>query len=200
MRFLMVLAFGGAMDISSSLNAANVALTASDAGGATSFNAAGSWSNGQTPSVGNDYFTAGFVLRTPTTSGGSNNFAGNSLSLDFNATTAIAGLIMKYNPSGTIRVDNLKLNGAAIFNGQGSTMSVYGNITVLTNSFLDPQAANRILAIYAPISGGGTNTIGLRPRLAVLAASFNYWAITAGIAATGISGALATAFPGPCCK
>ena len=32
--------------------------------------------------------------------------------------------------------------------------SIYGNITVLTNSFLDPQATNRILAIYAPISGG----------------------------------------------
>jgi autotransporter-associated beta strand protein len=157
MRYLLALAFVGSMN----LNAENVSLTASDGSGSSSFNAAGHWSNVQAPGSTNDYFTAGFQLRTPA-SGSSNYFAGNSLSLDYSPSSATVGLLIKYPAAGAVRVDNLKLNGGAIFNGVGSTMSVYGNITVLTNSFLDPQASGRVLAIYAPISGGSTNTIGLR--------------------------------------
>ena len=146
------------------LNAANISLTGSDAGGATSFNAAGKWSNGAAPSAANDYFTAGYLLRTPA-SGNTNYFLGNSLSLDFNPANAIVGLAIKYpTPPGFVRVDNLKLNGGAIFNGVGGTMSVYGSITVLTNSYLDPQASGRVLAIYAPITGGNANTIGCRAQ------------------------------------
>ena len=145
------------------LPAANVSLTTADAGGSTSFNTAGHWSNALAPSAANDYFTAGYLLRTPTTAAGSSNyFLGNSLSLDFNAGSMIAGLSIKYAGSSSIRVDNLKLNGGAIFNGVGGTMSVYGNITVLTNSYLDPQASGRVLAIYAPITGASSNTIGIR--------------------------------------
>ena len=75
------------------LPAANVSLTTADAGGSTSFNTAGHWSNALAPSAANDYFTAGYLLRTPTTAAGSSNyFLGNSLSLDFNAGSMIAGL------------------------------------------------------------------------------------------------------------
>ena len=144
-------------------SAANVSMTASDASGSTSFNVAGKWSDGQAPSSNNDYFTAGYLMRTPTT-GSSNYFLGGSLSLDANPANAVAGLAIKYGTAGSIRVDNLKLNGGAIFNGVGSTMSVYGHISVLTNSFLDPQASGRILAIYAPINGGSTNMIGVRAQ------------------------------------
>ena len=162
LRTCLALALAGAFELPATLNAASVSLTASDASGATSFNAAGTWSNAQAPSAANDYFTAGLLLRTPAT-GSSNYFLGNSLSLDFNPANPVAGLAIKYpTTTGFVRVDNLKLNGGAIFNGVGGTMSVYGNITVLTNSFLDPQASGRVLAIYASISGGSTNTIGTR--------------------------------------
>ena len=164
LRNILALAVAGATGIPGGANAAPVSLTAGDANGATtSFNGAGHWSNGQAPSSANDYFTAGYLLRTPNTAAGSSNyFAGNSLSLDYNAGNLLVGLAMKYTGSSAIRVDNLKLNGGAIFNGQGATMSVYGNITVLTNSYLDPQASGRALSIYASISGANTNTIGLR--------------------------------------
>ena len=156
--------FGGvllAALVSANVNASNVSMTASDGSGTSSLNAAGKWNNALAPSSTNDYFTAGFLLRTPA-SGSSNFFLGKSLSLDFNPANALVGLAMKYPASGSVRVDDLKLNGGGLFNGQGGTMSVYGNIIVLTNSYLDPQANGRVLAIYAPISGGSTNTINLR--------------------------------------
>ena len=159
----LTLASAAAIGWPCALNGANITMTASDGGGATSFNAAGKWSNAAAPSAANDYFTAGYLLRTPATAAGSSNyFLGNSLSLDFNAGNLLVGLAIKYAGSSSVRVDNLKLNGGGIFNGVGGTMSVYGNITVLTNSYLDPQASGRILAIYAAISGASTNTIGIR--------------------------------------
>ena len=137
-------------------------MTASDTNGAaTSFNIAGNWSNAQTPGSGNDYFTAGYLLRTPNT-GTSNYFAGTSLSLDFNPVNPwLVGLSLKYPSSGSVRADNLKLNGGAIINGQGGTMKVYGNITVLSNAWLNAGGSGRTLAIYAPVSGGSTNTINV---------------------------------------
>ena len=199
---LVALACIVATDSSRDLNAVNVSLTASDASGSTSFNAAGKWSNAQAPSAANDYFTAGFLMRTPTTTGGSNTFGGNSLSLDYSSANQLVGLAMKYGTGGgSVLVNNLKLNGGGIFNGVGLTMSVYGNITVLTNSFLDPQANGRVLAVYAPISGGSTN-YRWHPccELAPSGASCSCWAITAGMPATGIFGALGTASQRPYCR
>ncbi|MCX6913598.1 MAG: autotransporter-associated beta strand repeat-containing protein [Verrucomicrobia bacterium] len=137
-------------------------MTASDTNGAaTSFNSAGNWSNAQAPGSGNDYFTAGYLLRTPNT-GTSNYFAGTSLSLDFNPVNPwLVGLSLKYPSSGSVRVDTLKLNGGAIINGQGGTMKVYGTITVLSNAWLNAGGNGRTLAIYAPVSGGSTNTINV---------------------------------------
>src|ERR1035437_10090135 len=59
--------------------AADVHLNATDASGSTSFNTAGHWDNGAAPTAGNNYFTAGFTLRTPAS--GSVSFAGDSLTL-----------------------------------------------------------------------------------------------------------------------
>ena len=139
-----VLVMAGALGSALNLTAASVSMTSSDGSGSSSFNAAGKWSNAQAPSAANDYFTAGFLLRTPTATAGSNTFVGGSLSLDYSAANALVGLAMKYGSGGgAVLVPNLKLNGGGIFNGVGGTMSVYGNITVLTNSFLDPQAGGR---------------------------------------------------------
>jgi len=160
-RILPFSYFAGILVCSFAVSAAPVTLTSSDASGGSSFSAAGKWSNAQPPSSSYDYFTAGYLLRTPS-SGSTNFFAGNSLSLDFSPTNQLVGLAMKYPSGGSVLVNNLRLNGGGIFNGVGSTMAVYGNITVLTNSFLDPQALGRALAIYAPIAGGNTNTLGVR--------------------------------------
>lgn len=62
-------------------HAAAVSLTASDAVNTTSFNAAGHWSNGQAPGPTNDYFTAGFFMRTPNGTVTNFTFGGASLTL-----------------------------------------------------------------------------------------------------------------------
>jgi hypothetical protein len=138
LRNCLAAAIAGVIGIPAVLNAAKVSMTASDTNGAaTSLISAGNWSNAQAPSSGNDYFTAGYLLRTPNT-GTSNYFAGTSLSLGFNAVNPwLVGLSMKYPSSGSVRVDNLKFNGGAIINDQGGTMKAYGNITVLSNAWLN---------------------------------------------------------------
>ena len=68
--------------------AAFVTLTASDAGGTTSYNPAGHWSNAAAPAPGNAYSVGnGITLRTPapTTSGNNYIFLGESLSLNSGA-------------------------------------------------------------------------------------------------------------------
>ena len=66
-------------------NAANISMTGSDGFGATSFNAGLNWAGGAAPSAANNYFTGGFLLRTPTASGNF-TFAGNSLTIQPNST------------------------------------------------------------------------------------------------------------------
>ena len=134
-------------------------------------------------------------MRTPA-SGSTNYFAGNSLSLDYSAANQLVGLAIKYPAAGAVRVDNLKLNGGGIFNGVGSTMSVYGNITVLTNSFLDPQANGRVLAIYAPISGGSTNTIGLRASAGSAGGTVQLLADNSGYAGNWYTWGIGDSVPG----
>ena len=46
-------------------NAANVSLTADDGFGTSSFNTGNHWSDSTAPGSANDYFTAGYRLRTP---------------------------------------------------------------------------------------------------------------------------------------
>ena len=62
-------------------HAADVSLNANDGVGTSSFNAAGHWSNGQAPSGANNYFTAGFFMRTPGDAVTNYVFAGASLTL-----------------------------------------------------------------------------------------------------------------------
>jgi len=131
------------------VHAANIALTASDVMGTSSFDGTGvtNWSNGQVPSAGNAYFTGAFFLRTPPL-GGNYTFAGDSLSID-----AGGGLSLKTSP-GTITLANAALNGGKISNGQGA-VTVAGNIDVTANSLFDTQT--RSTTIAAAISG--TNSI-----------------------------------------
>ncbi len=163
---ILALTLAGLICNHSVLNAANVSMTASDGSGSSSFNAAGKWSPAGAPSAGNNYSTAGFLLRTPTTANPS-PFAGESLSLDFSGAGVgggrNAGMAIKSPIGSTITVGNLFLNRAAILQSQGSgTETVAGNITVLATSCLNAGQTNRVLAIRAAISSSSSAvTLGI---------------------------------------
>lgn len=103
-----------------------VTMTASDASGATSFNAAGKWSNAQAPSAANDYFTRTWLLRTPATATPV-TFAGHALTVEsgggrlaFKGTSAAA----------VITVPQLILSGGSIDTYSLSTFNLAGNLNV----------------------------------------------------------------------
>jgi autotransporter-associated beta strand protein len=129
---------------------ANVTLQNSDATGASSFNAAGQWSNGSAPSAGNNYETYDFQLRTPASSG-SFSFAGSSLKISGGA------LLWKGTSSGTIIVNNLTLNGGALINGGSGTCTLAGNLAVTTNGAVI-NSENGAATISANMSGNGPVT------------------------------------------
>ena len=62
-------------------HAANISMTADNAAGSSSFNSSLSWSDGLAPAAGNDYFNAGYLLRTPAVANGVYTFGGNSLTI-----------------------------------------------------------------------------------------------------------------------
>ena len=163
---ILALALAGVIGIPAVLNAATVSMTAGDATGATSFNTSLHWNNAQAPSSANDYSTAGFLLRTPTTANPL-PFAGASLSLDYSGASIGGGrnlgLGIKAPVGSTITVTNLYLNRAAILQTQGQGVeTVAGNISVLATSFLNAGQTNRVLAISAPISSSTSSvTIGI---------------------------------------
>ncbi|HEY5915366.1 MAG TPA: autotransporter-associated beta strand repeat-containing protein, partial [Verrucomicrobiae bacterium] len=136
--------------------AADVSLKQSDASGTTSWNAALNWTDATAPSAGNNYFTAGFTLRTPT-SGANTTFNGGSLTVNGGQ------VLYKCSGSRTITINNLTLdNGGAIANGNGNTTcTLAGNgITVnTTGSFTSTtDSSDRTVVVNPPISGAGTIT------------------------------------------
>jgi hypothetical protein len=84
---------------------AEVSLSASDALGTSSFNAAGNWDNGMAPNGTNAYVTAAFTLRSPANAA-SCTFAGSSLRID-----AEGRFLMKGLGGQTVTISNLILNG-----------------------------------------------------------------------------------------
>lgn len=121
--------------LSPASRAATVGLLANDAAGSTSFNTAGHWSNGQTPSGTNDYNTSGFQLRSP---GDANSytFAGESLTFSNNslAGSGNGSFLDKYGggsgTSRTLTMNNLtNLGGALVRSGaaNGTIVHIAGN-------------------------------------------------------------------------
>ncbi|MBB5350210.1 hypothetical protein HNR46_000434 [Haloferula luteola] len=115
--------------------AANIVLNADDSYGNSSFNSAGNWSSASYPDPGNDYFTQGHLLRTPTSSS-SYNFAGDSLTVTGSAAFSAANNeALMWKGSGTtatITISNLIVDGGQIRHGAGDGDSVtfFGSITV----------------------------------------------------------------------
>jgi len=116
-----------------------VSLTNNDATGASSFSAAGNWSNGQAPSSANTYQSA-FTLRDNATA----TFAGASL-------TILSGGDLRIKNSGTAcTVPDLILNsGGAVDLGTSAADSLSGNISLPSG-----QAY-----ITAGTAGGGAFTV-----------------------------------------
>lgn len=116
----------------------NISMTADDTFGVSSFNSAGQWSNGQAPSGLNDYFTDGFLLRTPN-SAGDFVFAGASLSVDAGSRLLGKGAGVADSLQ-TITVDDLILNGGSLEQAgtpnPGVVLTVQGAITVQESSVL----------------------------------------------------------------
>jgi O-glycosyl hydrolase len=118
---------------------ANFILSASDAQGATSFNAIGNWVTNGTlnpatapPGPGGVYSTGPYILRSPTT-GGPFTFAGSSL------TIAPGGSLYDKVGTVTMTVNNLTNNGVGPGNAVGGTFTLLGTM-------------------YVPSGGGGMNT------------------------------------------
>lgn len=122
-----------------------VALTASDAFGVSSFNAAGQWNSGVAPNAANSYETFDFWLRTPATAS-SYTFGGNTLKLSGGS------LLYKSTGSSTIIVTNLQLNGGVVHHSGSGTMTLVGSIAVTTNG-AQFNAQNGPINVTAPISG-----------------------------------------------
>ncbi len=137
--------------------AADVTLTAGDGSGSTSWNVPGHWSNGQAPGPGNNYFTAAYILRTPT-SGGPFTFAGDSL------TISPGGALYDKVGTVTVTVNNLT-NSARVVNAVGGTFTLLGTMFVSasggaadTGSGNSSATDNRTISVGATISGSGNLT------------------------------------------
>jgi len=126
-----------------------VSLTASDASGSTSWNTAGHWSNAAAPAAGNNYYTAGWLLRTPG-SGTSATFAGDSLTLSPNANSlTTAALNLKLGNNGVTIINNCTNAGGPIADGNGGdTYFVSGNMYFSTaTAFWVQNDASRLLIL-----------------------------------------------------
>jgi autotransporter-associated beta strand protein len=129
---------------------ATATMSATDASGASSFNAAGQWSNSAAPSSANTYETYDYVLRTPARST-SYTFAGSSLSISGGK------LLYKSTGGSTITVNNLKLKGGTIYHAGSGTFTLNGNIAV-ANDGATIVAAYGPITLNAPLSGSGPVT------------------------------------------
>lgn len=127
-----------------------VTMTANDAFGASSFNTAGKWSNGQAPSSGNDYFTGARMLRTPANSSPA-TFAGHALSVDNGGSFAFKGT----SSAAIMTVPQMMLNGGSLVNLSGSfTLNLAGNLNIpASGGILNAQDGG--ISIQSAVSGAG---------------------------------------------
>jgi autotransporter-associated beta strand protein len=109
---------------------AQITLTANDASGSSSFNAAGHWSNSLAPTSGDTYTDTNFVLRGPASTT-PYTFAGNSLTF-----TGTAEFLGKTAGSQTLTINDLIMDGGNIreadANGTVTTETIAGSMTVET--------------------------------------------------------------------
>jgi autotransporter-associated beta strand protein len=164
--------------------AAIITLTASDAGGTTSLNSAGKWSDGNPPSPANDYYTSIYFARTPTGSAGV-TFAGHSLTLQAPSGQGSPERNLLYKGGGgdTITINNLTNAVGGVLNNGGSgavtpptftgnLWTIAGNSTILSDQGSTivgyPLAGSAILTNLS----GQTRTITYTGSLAAFTGEF----------------------------
>lgn len=132
-------------------SAATVTLTATDAGGTSSFNSAGNWSDGNPPALTNDYVVGVEFLRTPPDSN-AHVFQGNSLDI-----TTDGSMIYKGWGTSVLTITNLILSGGYIRSGSGPSdrMVLEGGISVSApGSYIHADQCN--YTINSDISGSSS--------------------------------------------
>ena len=133
------------------VSGAVVMLTATDAGGTTSFNAAGHWDSLAAPTAGNSYVDSGWVLRSPATNS-NYTFAGDSLTISGGGILAYKG-----NQSGILTVGDLRIDNGT-FSAATNFVAVTLNGTVTANSggaIFEAGSADRAITVNSLITGVG---------------------------------------------
>jgi len=120
-------------------------MNGNDAYGTSSFNTGVNWVLGVAPSAGNDYFSGGFNMRTPTS--GSHTFAGDSMTFN--------GGLLGFKTTGTVTVNNLILDGGKVANwiSNSTTANLAGNITLTGTGGTFEAGSTRTVNVSAIISG-----------------------------------------------
>jgi glucuronoarabinoxylan endo-1,4-beta-xylanase len=139
-------------------------LKASDAYGSSSFASVGNWvtngtSNAATtaPGAGGAYNTGVYTLRTPT-SGATNVFLGDSLTLSSGAAAGSGSLMLKGPDGAMVVISSLVLSGGilgqGVNSGSGGIEWVSGAINVVSNSTVSGLGTTaRYIGIASTISG-----------------------------------------------
>src|ERR1051325_5246078 len=142
--------------------AADINMNANDGLGTSSFNTGVHWTGGAAPTAGNNYFTAGFFMRTPGDGVTNYVFAGDSLTFGpVNLSGGVNGSILEKFTGGAgsqrwLTINNLT-NGVNSMMRSGGTagaiIHVQGNhFTIAGNSII--QADQCIWSIEMPLLGG----------------------------------------------
>ena len=124
--------------------AATVTLKTDDASGTSSITGSTNWDNNAAPNAGNDYFSAGFTINTPTSAA---SFAGKSLTI--NTGGQLQG---KFSSSGTLTIPKLILAGGSVRQaGSANNFSV----GIAGSAFMDVSSASSL----GTAAGSGQLTI-----------------------------------------
>jgi hypothetical protein len=151
---LSLLGASALIGTTASVQAASISMDATDGIGQASFTNGTNWEDNAAPTSGNDYFTAGFTMRTPETTG-DKTFAGDSLTLNG------GGVIYKGSTNGTqtITINNLTFSDGAFSNGSGVSgrhVTLAGNnMEIADGKYADFNATNLLINVSASIGGGG---------------------------------------------
>lgn len=140
-------------------HAANINMSANDGLGSSSFNTGVHWTGSAAPTAGNNYNTAGFVIRTPGDGVTSYTFAGDSLTMGVSS-GASGSLLEKFTGGSgstrTLTINNFTNNAGAVMRSGGTAgafIHITGNhYTIAGTSAI--WADQCIWVIDAPLLGG----------------------------------------------
>jgi len=130
-------------------------LTATDASGSSSFNAAGHWSGALAPGPGTNFFTSAFTMRTPVAAG-NYTFLGDSLTIGSGGALAVKG-----GSGNIITLNNLTNSGTISDAINPNTIVVVAGKMVVVNgaTFNTSTASGDVRTITNGLTMSGTGTV-----------------------------------------